>query len=61
MRVGASDSRIYRMFNIPSVVCGLTPFNMGGPDEHILLSDLFAVGKVHALTAFDYLQASRDN
>jgi len=58
MRVGASDSRIYRMFDIPSVVCGLTPYNMGGPDEHVLLSDLYAVAKVHALTAFDYLQAS---
>ncbi len=56
MRVGASDSRIYRMFDIPSVVCGLTPYNMGGPDEHVLLSDLIAIGKVHALTAFDYLQ-----
>jgi len=58
MRVGASDSRIYRMFDIPSVVCGLTPYNMGGPDEHVLLSDLYAVGKVHALTAFDYLRAA---
>jgi succinyl-diaminopimelate desuccinylase len=60
MRVGASDSRIYRMFDIPSVVCGLTPFNMGGPDEHVLLSDLYAVGKVHALTAFDFLQAPNE-
>ncbi len=61
MRVGASDSRIYRMFDIPSVVCGLTPYNMGGPDEHVLLSDLYAVGKVHALTAFDYLQGAQEN
>ncbi len=55
MRVGASDSRLYRMFDVPSVVCGLTPYNMGGPDEYILLDELYAVGKVHALTAFDYL------
>jgi succinyl-diaminopimelate desuccinylase len=56
MRVGASDSRLYRMLNVPSVVCGLTPYNMGGPDEFVNLSDLIAVGKIHALTAFDYLQ-----
>lgn len=56
MRVGASDSRLYRMFDVPSVVCGLTPYNMGGPDEFVNLADLIAVGKIHALTAFDYLQ-----
>ncbi len=56
MRVGASDSRIYRLFDVPSVVCGLTPYNMGGPDEYVLLEDLYAVGKVHTMTAFDYLQ-----
>ena len=58
MRVGASDARIYRMFGIPSVVLGCTPFNMGGPDENVLVSELIAVARVHALTAFDYL--SRD-
>ena len=55
MRVGASDSRWYRMHGVPSVVYGLTPFNMGGPDEHILLDELKAVAKVHALAAFDFL------
>jgi hypothetical protein len=29
---------------------------MGGPDEHVVLADLIAVGKIHVLTAFDYLQ-----
>jgi len=57
MRVGASDSRWYRMHGVPTVVCGLTPFNMGGPDEHILVEELKAVAKVHALAAFDFLTA----
>jgi succinyl-diaminopimelate desuccinylase len=57
MRVGASDARIYRAFGIPSVVFGCTPFNMGGPDEHVLVDELVAVAQVHALTAFDYLAA----
>ena len=56
MRVGASDARLYRMFDVPTVVCGLTPHNMGGPDEYVDLADLIAVGKIHTLTAFDYLQ-----
>ena len=57
MRVGASDARVYRMFGIPSVVFGCTPFNMGAGDEHVLLDELIAVAQVHALTAFDFLSA----
>jgi succinyl-diaminopimelate desuccinylase len=56
MRVGASDARLYRMFGVPSVVFGCTPFNMGAPDEYILVDELMAVAKVHALAAFDFLR-----
>ena len=58
MRVGASDARLYRGFGIPSVVCGLTPYNMGAADEYIMIADLIALGKIHTLSAFDYLTAS---
>jgi acetylornithine deacetylase/succinyl-diaminopimelate desuccinylase-like protein len=57
MRVGGSDSRWYRMFNVPTVVLGLTPFNMGGADEHVLVDELLAVAKIHALVAYDFLSA----
>ena len=40
---------------VPSVVFGCTPFNMGGPDEYILVDELVAVAKVHTLAAFDFL------
>jgi acetylornithine deacetylase/succinyl-diaminopimelate desuccinylase-like protein len=55
MRVGASDARLYRMFGVPSVVYGCTPFNMGAPDEYILVDELIAVAKVHTLAAFGFL------
>ena len=55
MRVGASDARLYRMFGVPSVVFGCTPFNMGAPDEHVLVDELIAVAKVHTLAAFGFL------
>ena len=58
MRVGASDARLYRMLGVPSVVFGPTPFNMGGPDEHVLVDEVVQVAQVHALTAFDYLTAT---
>jgi succinyl-diaminopimelate desuccinylase len=55
MRVGASDARLYRMFGVPSVVFGCTPFGMGGPDEHVLVDELVVVAQVHALTALRFL------
>jgi succinyl-diaminopimelate desuccinylase len=58
MRVGASDARLYRLFGIPSVVYGPTPFAMGGPDEYVLVDELVAIAKVHALAAFDFLNKS---
>jgi succinyl-diaminopimelate desuccinylase len=55
MRVGGSDSRWYRPAGVPTVVLGLTPFNMGGPDEYVLVDELLAVAKIHTLTAYDFL------
>jgi succinyl-diaminopimelate desuccinylase len=55
MRVGGSDSRWYRPAGVPTVVLGLTPFNMGGPDEYVLVDELLAVARIHTLTAFDFL------
>ncbi len=59
MRVGGSDSRWYRPAGVPTVVLGLTPFNMGGADEYILVDELLAVAKIHTLTAFDFLTAGQ--
>ena len=58
MRVGASDSRLYRARGLAAVVCGPTPYNMGGPDEYVTLEDLSAVAYMHTLAAFDFLSAS---
>ena len=58
MRVGASDSRLYRLAGIPAAVYRPAPYNMGAPDEYITVEDLTLVGRVHALTAFDFLSAA---
>ena len=58
MRVGASDARLYRMFGVPSVVFGCTPFGMGGPDEHVLIDEMVAVAQVHALAALRFLRSN---
>ncbi|MGI4745637.1 MAG: M20/M25/M40 family metallo-hydrolase [Janthinobacterium lividum] len=57
MRVGGSDSRLYRLANIPTVVYGPTPFNMGGTDEYALVDELHTVAMVHALAGLDFLSA----
>ena len=55
MRVGASDARLYRAAGIPSVVCGLTPHNLGGPEEHVEIEELGDVAKIHLLSALNFL------
>jgi succinyl-diaminopimelate desuccinylase len=59
MRVGASDAALYRARGIASVVCGLTPHNMGGADEHVLVAELTALGEIYTLAGFDYLTSDR--
>jgi len=41
------------------VVLGLTPFNMGGADEYVLVDELVAVAKIHTLVAYDFLSAEQ--
>lgn len=57
MRVGASDARHYRNAGIPTVVCGLTSYNMGAPDEYVDAHELGALVKVFAMTTLDFLKA----
>ena len=57
MRVGASDARIYRGAGVATAVYGPTPYNMGGPDEHVALEELYTLARVYALTALDFLSA----
>ena len=57
MRVGGSDSRLYRLAGIPTVVYGPTPFNMGGADEYALVDELHALATVHALAGLDFLSS----
>ncbi len=58
MRIGASDARLYRGAGVPTAVYGPTPYNLGGPDEHVTLDDLRALARVYTLTAFDFLTRS---
>lgn len=55
MRVGASDARLYRYAGVPSVVCGLMAYNLGAPDEYVILDELYSLVDIFALSAHDFL------
>ncbi|GHU05329.1 peptidase [Alphaproteobacteria bacterium] len=57
MRVGASDARLWRRAGTPTVVCGLTPYNLGAGDEKLDVRELPQLTAILALTAFDFLCA----
>ncbi|WAP69854.1 M20/M25/M40 family metallo-hydrolase [Jiella pelagia] len=55
MRVGASDARLWRRAGMPTVVCGLTPTNLGGPDESLEVEELPVLAAILSLSVFDFL------
>lgn len=55
MRVGASDARLFRAAGLPTVVCGLTPFNLGAPDEHLRAAELTEIAETYALASAAFL------
>ena len=58
-RIGGSDARLYRAVGIPTVVCGLTPHNLGGPDEYVMVDELVSVAKIQAHAALSFLSRLR--
>jgi succinyl-diaminopimelate desuccinylase len=56
MRVGASDARLYRLFGVPTVVYGLTPYNLGSHDEYVMVEELEQLCAIYAVSAWDYLK-----
>lgn len=57
MRIGGSDARLWRRAGFDTVVNGLSAFNLGGPDEHLLVAELAKLTAVHALSARRFLGA----
>ncbi|MGO4171045.1 M20/M25/M40 family metallo-hydrolase [Bosea sp. TAF32] len=53
--LGGSDARYWRWRGVPAYLYGPSPKTMGHREEHVTLDELFAVLRVHALSAIDYL------
>jgi succinyl-diaminopimelate desuccinylase len=57
--LGGTDTRFWRMKGVPAFVYGCSPAGMGGVDESVSLAEFHHVMRVHALAAWDYLNAHR--
>ena len=55
MRVGMTDTRLFRHAGMPAVVYGPKALNMGGVDEHVIASEVTTVFDVHLATAGELL------
>jgi succinyl-diaminopimelate desuccinylase len=53
MRIGGSDARLWRRAGFDCVALGLTPFNLGAPDEHCAIDELDALMRVYLATLND--------
>ena len=53
-----TDSRVFRRVGIPVAVFGPTPYGMGAANEYVTVADYLDTVRVHALSAFEFLQAS---
>lgn len=58
MRVGASDARLFRAEQMPTVVLGLTPYNLGGPDENLVVDELADIAEIYDCAAARFLCSS---
>jgi hypothetical protein len=56
MRVCGSDTRVFRLAAIPSVIVGCTSYGMGAEDEYVILEQMVQVSQIHALIAYDFLK-----
>ena len=55
MRVGMTDTRLFRHAGMPAIVYGPNARNMGGVDEHVVAAQLGQVFDVHFATAAELL------
>ena len=53
--LGGTDARLWRYADVPAIVFGPSPIEMGGVDEYVEVEEFMDVVRVHVLSAYDYL------
>jgi succinyl-diaminopimelate desuccinylase len=55
MRIGGSDARLWRRAGFETVVLGLTPYNLGAPDEYLMTEELGPLTAIYCVAAQRFL------
>lgn len=55
LSLGGTDARLWRYNDVPSIVFGPSPIEMGGVDEYVEVEEFLDVVRTHVLSAYDYL------
>jgi succinyl-diaminopimelate desuccinylase len=55
MRIGGSDARLWRRAGFETVVLGLTPHNLGAPDEHLMIQELGPLTAIYCVAVQRFL------
>jgi succinyl-diaminopimelate desuccinylase len=53
--LGCTDARLWRYKDVPAIVFGPSPIEMGGVDEYVEVEEFLDVVRTHTLSAYDYL------
>lgn len=53
--LGCTDARLWRYRDVPAVVFGPSPIEMGGVDECVAVDEFLDMVRVHVCSAYDYL------
>lgn len=60
MRIGGSDARLWRRAGMETIVQGLTPHNLGAPDEHLEVDELPLLLAIQCVAASAFLAGLGD-
>jgi len=53
--LGGTDARLWRYCNVPAIVYGPSPIEMGGVDESVGVNEFISIVKTHVASAYDYM------
>ncbi len=53
--LGGTDARLWRYRDVPAIVFGPSPIEMGGVDEFVAVDEFLDVVRTHVCSAYDYL------
>jgi succinyl-diaminopimelate desuccinylase len=53
--LGGTDARLWRYSDVPAIVYGPSPTEMGGVDESVGIEEFICIVKTHLAAAYDYM------